>query len=128
MAIQSYFAQVKTIVDQYTMTNFVLDAKVSFEIRSGNQGYLTGSIIFVDNSALYFSEFLDAVDKTVDKLMYSYHYQDVSNQLIFRYDNARHKPPLPSLEHKHIPGQIVVAAAPTLDNVLTEVTITKEWV
>ena len=126
--IQAYFNQIKTLVDQYAATHFVLDASASFETRPGEQGYLTGSLTFVDGSVLYFREFLDAVEETVDKLMYTYHYQDAGNQLIFRYDNARHRPPLRSLEHKHIPGQIVEASAPTLDDVLAEIAVTKGWV
>jgi len=126
--IQAYFDQVKAIVDQYAATRFVLDANVSFEMRPGGQGYLTGSVILVDGSALYFREFLDAVRGTVDKLMYTYHYQDAGNQLIFRYDNARHRPPLRSLEHKHTPGQVIEAPAPTLEDVLAEIVMVKGWV
>jgi hypothetical protein len=126
--IQAYFNQIKVIVDQYAVTRFVLDANVSFETRPGEQGYLTGSMTFMDGSVLYFREFLDAVKETVDKLMYTYHYQDASNQLIFRYDNARHRPPLRSLEHKHIPSQIMETSAPTLDDVLAEIAMTKGWV
>lgn len=36
--------------------------------------------------------------------MYTYHYQGADNRLIFRYDNARHRPPLRALEHKHTIG------------------------
>jgi hypothetical protein len=126
--IQVYFNQVKAIVDQYAATRFVLDANVSFEMRPGGQGYLTGSIIFADGSALYFREFLDAVKDTVDKLMYTYHYQDAEHQLVFRYDNARHRPPLHSLDHKHAPGQVIEAPAPTLEEVLAEIVVAKGWV
>ncbi|MBI1930001.1 hypothetical protein HYR99_37835 [Candidatus Poribacteria bacterium] len=97
-------------------------------MRPGEQGYLTGSATFVDGSVLHFREFLDTVKEKVDKVMYTYHYQDASNQLIFRYDNARHKPPLRSLEHKHLPDQIVETVAPTLDEVLAEITASRGWV
>jgi hypothetical protein len=126
--IQAYFNQVKAIVDPYAATSFVLDANVSFEMRPGGQGYLNGSIIFADGSTLYFREFLDAVKDTVDKLMYTYHYQDAGHQLIFRYDNARHRPPLRSLEHRHIPGQVTEAPAPTLEEVLAEIVVARGWV
>jgi len=126
--IQTYFAQVKAIIDQYAVTSFVLDTEVSFETRPGEQGYLTGSITFVDGSVLYFREYLDAFKGTVDKLMYTYHYQDASNQLIFRYDNARHRPPLRSLEHKHTPEQVVEAPAPALEDVLAEIVVARGWV
>ena len=126
--IQAYFDQVKAIVDQYAATRFVLDANVSFEMRPGGQGHLAGAITFADGSALYFREFLDAVRDTVDKLMYTYHYQDTGNQLIFRHDNARHRPPLRPPEHKHTPGQVIEAPAPTLEDVLAEIVMAKGWV
>ena len=126
--IQAYFDQIKALADQYAATRFMLDANVSFEMRPGEQGYLTGSIVFVDGSTLYFREFLDVVKDTVDKLMYTYHYQGTGDQLIFRYDNARHRPPLRSLEHKHTPGQVIGASAPTLEGVLAEIVMAKGWV
>jgi hypothetical protein len=100
----------------------VLDATIQFETRPGNQGYLQGRVVFVDGSHLFFREYLDIIEPGVDKLMYSYHYQEEENQLIFRYDNARHKPTLPFRSHKHIfPNEIVAAIPPTLDDVLAEI-------
>ncbi len=125
--IESYFAQIKAVIDQYGETNFVLEARVSFETRPGEQGYLAGAVRFVDNSALYFREYLDVVLDTVDKLMYSYHYQNEQLELIFRYDNAGHRPPLAWLEHKHLPAQIIEAAAPTLADVLAEIARARGW-
>jgi hypothetical protein len=127
--IPTYFAQIKALVDQYAATRFVLDAQVSFEERPGAQGYLAGSITFVDRSALSFREFLDVAGETVDKLMYTYHYRDAGDELIFRYDNARHRPPTQSREHKHIaPGQVVEAVVPSLESVLAEITSSRGWV
>lgn len=125
--IQSYFDQIKASIDQYAATVFVLGANVNFETRPGEQGYVAGSVTFVDASVLHFTEFLDAFKGTVDKLMYTYHYQNTGNQLIFRYDNARHRPLLRSPEHKHTLGQVVETPAPTLDGVLIEIAEEKEW-
>jgi hypothetical protein len=50
--IQTCFAQIKVIIDQYAATSFVLDAKVSFEARPGEQGYLSGSVTFADSSIM----------------------------------------------------------------------------
>ena len=38
----------------------------------------------------------------------------VNHQLVFRYDNAAHRPDLPAPEHKHTPSGIEVAPVPTL--------------
>jgi hypothetical protein len=126
--IQTYFTQIKRIIDQYAITSFVLEAQLHFEIRPGDQGYLTGTLISVDDSKFHFSEYLDQTGEVVDKLMYTYHYQDTSNQLIFRYDNALHRPALPSVAHKHLPTQIIAAPAPTLEEVLAEIATTRGWV
>ncbi len=121
--IQAYFDQVKALVNQYAVTHFVLEAKVSSEMRPGEQGYLTGSITFVDSSVLHFREYFDRIEGVVEKLMYTYHYQNADHQLVFRYDNARHRPPLGSLEHKHTPGKVVEVPAPTLEDVLVEIVV-----
>jgi hypothetical protein len=126
--IQTYFTQFQAVVDQYTATNFVVETNVNYETRPGDQGYLTGTITFIDSSTVHFSEYLDQVGEVVDKLMYTYHYQDANNHLVFRYDNARHKPPLASSEHKHLPNQIIEASAPIFDDVLLEIVIMKGWV
>jgi hypothetical protein len=126
--IQTYFTEIKRIIEQYAATSFVLEARMHFDLRPGDQGYLTGTLIFADDSTLHFSEYLDHTGEGVDKLMYTYHYQDGGNQLIFRYDNALHKPALPSVAHKHLPTHIVAALAPTLDEVLAEIATTRGWV
>lgn len=127
MVIQTYFNQIRAEVDRYTSTPFLLDTKLNFDLRSGEQGYLNGSIQFVDGSTLHFKEFVDALNNNLEKLKYSYHYQDKENFLIFRYDNAQHKSQLPFSEHKHLSGQIIEASAPTLGDVLVEIFDLKGW-
>ena len=127
MIIQAYFDQTQAVVNRYAATRFVVEAKINFDQRPGEQGYLSGAMDFVDGSVSSFREFLDILHETVDKLMYSYHYQDAEEELIFRYDNAAHKPPLPTREHKHLPERIVVAPAPTLSEVLAEIFTNKGW-
>jgi hypothetical protein len=52
---------------------------------------------------------------------YSFHYQDQDNNLIFRYDNADHKPSLGFADHKHIGEEVVRAEIPSLKEVLEEI-------
>jgi hypothetical protein len=127
--IQTYFAHIKAILDQYTAASFVVDSAVSFEQRPGNQGYLHGMIVFVDESRFFFREYLDVAAEQLDKLTYAYHYQDADNNLLFRYDNAPHKPALPFQDHKHIgTTEIVQVDEPTLTNVLTEIGQCQGWI
>lgn len=88
--------------------------------RSPERGYLTGILIFEDNSELHFREFVDTTH-SVSRTMYAYHYQDTQKMLIFRYDNALHRPTLPQHEHKHTPAGIEVGAMPTLTEVIDEI-------
>jgi hypothetical protein len=91
-------------------------------------------ITFMDGSQLHFREYLDGIrgeaqsSIQIDKLSYSYHFQDSERQMLFRYDNAAHKPALPAQEHKHVGDTVAVAAAPTLEDVLVEILILRKWV
>jgi len=88
--------------------------------RSNLRGYIAGSLQFNDGSELHFREFID-ISQSAIRLMYAYHYQDRRDQIVFRYDNAAHKPPLPQPEHKHTADGVEFSAAPTLMQVLDEI-------
>jgi len=48
--------------------------------------------------------------------------QDKSGKLIFRYDNARHKPALDFIDHKHeSDGSVSESAEPAIADVIDEV-------
>ena len=48
-------------------------------------------------------------------------YHNSKGGLIFRYDNAAHKPPLGVKEHKHLPdGKIIPSPPPDIHNLLEE--------
>lgn len=70
---------------------------------------------------LVFTEYLDLRYKT-EKLNYSFHYQKQDGSLIFRYDNAVHKPPIDVYGHKHLPdGKVFAAEPPSLKGIFTEI-------
>jgi uncharacterized protein YbaP (TraB family) len=127
MTMQAYFTQFREVIDQYAAAGFVVESDVRYETRPGEQGYLTGTMLFIDSSMLHFSEYLDQAGDAADRLMYTYHYQDVKNRLVFRYDNARHKPPLSSPEHKHLPDRVIATPAPVVEDVLVEIITLKGW-
>jgi hypothetical protein len=88
--------------------------------RSMLRGLISGILAFEDDSELHFSEFVD-LTQPEPRLMYAYHFQDSNKALVFRYDNAAHRPPLPSAEHKHIVSTVSPAPAPTLTQVIDEI-------
>ena len=69
---------------------------------------------------LHFREYID-MTQAEPKIMYAYHCQDADHNLIFRYDNAAHKPALPQPEHKHTPLGIEASPVPTLAEVLDQI-------
>jgi hypothetical protein len=97
-----------------TLTDLQIDQ------RSSLRGFITGRLQFNDGSELHFREFLD-VSRDEPRLMYAYHYQSANKTLIFRYDNAAHRPQLPQPEHKHSKTDITVSPAPTFAQIIDEI-------
>jgi hypothetical protein len=99
---------------QATLTNLQIDQ------RSMVRGFVVGVLTFNDDSELHFREFIDLTN-IEPRLMYAYHYQDVDKKLIFRYDNAPHKPALAQPEHKHTSEGVILSSAPSLVDVIDEI-------
>lgn len=58
----------------------------------------------------------------VDHLAYRYHFQDMGNKLIFRYDNTPHFRGLKTFpNHKHLPDNVVPSDRPSVFEVLKQV-------
>jgi hypothetical protein len=88
--------------------------------RSAMRGLMAGILQFGDGSELHFREYVD-VTQAEPKIMYAYHYEDVEHNMIFRYDNAAHKPVFPQPEHKHTRLGIEASSVPTLAEVLDQI-------
>ncbi|MFZ5998211.1 MAG: toxin-antitoxin system TumE family protein [Nitrospirota bacterium] len=69
---------------------------------------------------MFFTEYLDLRYK-IEKLTFSFHYQDKGGRTIFRYDNAAHKPALNYEAHKHTADGIAQAEAPEFKEVIEEI-------
>jgi hypothetical protein len=96
-----------------------------FEKRGTHEGFLKGRLVFTDNSVLEFREFVDTESKN-DRLMYTYHYQDARDKLIFRYDNTGHHkklnlPTYPHHKHEGDEKNVVAAKAMDLRKMLNEI-------
>lgn len=120
MLLSDYQSNLQAIINQYTNEDIILSYDISVENRSAYLAFIQGKLNFLDGSVLFFKEYID-LQKYVDKLAYSFHYQDVNNNLIFRYDNAKHKPALGFIDHKHIKGKIISSKIPSLDQIIWEI-------
>ena len=120
MLLTEYLSGLTKDIDEYARTGLVLTSEVSADTRTEKIGLIKGAIVFLDESKLFFTEYLDLRYK-IEKLAYSFHYQNKKGDLIFRYDNARHKPELKYREHKHIKGSVIQCDPPDLRSVLEEI-------
>lgn len=79
------------------------------------------TIIFLNRSCLYVKEYIDAKYGIV-RVSYAHQYQDRAGKLIFRYDNAAHKPALDGSDHRHsADGEIVIVGLPDLTDLIDEI-------
>ncbi|NOZ70744.1 MAG: hypothetical protein GXP38_02340 [Chloroflexi bacterium] len=107
--IATVLADAKTVLDH-----------LEIDERSVRYGFIAGILRFDDGSTLHFREFVD-MSKPEPLLMYVYHYQDSRKQLIFRYDNAKHRPSLGTLEHKHTPNGVIECHPPSFEAIIDEI-------
>jgi len=120
MLFSEYLADIHKAIAEYTQTGLIVSSDVFSDVRTERIGLLKGEVGFLDESTLFFKEYLD-LRYHLDKKMYSFHYQDAQAVLRFRYDNADHKPDLGFNDHKHTPGDIRSAIIPHLYDVLDEI-------
>ncbi|MFT5618117.1 MAG: hypothetical protein ACI85I_001347 [Arenicella sp.] len=116
--ILDYFAQIKSVIKKYA--HIISDFSSTEKTYSENKGFIDGEVIFTDESKLDFAEVKDA--ERAGKMKYCYHYMDEEQELIFRYDNAKHYPDLPNFpHHKHSQSGVEESQEPELDSILSEI-------
>ena len=116
-----YQAGLAKVIEDYSKTGLIIASDLNADYRTEKMGLIEGTVTFIDDSRLFFTEYLDVRFK-VEKLTYSFHYQQHNGTLIFRYDNAGHKPRLKFTNHKHTAdGVAIEAEAPELTAVLSEI-------
>lgn len=121
MSLHDYLEEFHRAFTRIEDYGFVESIDIKEEIRAGKQAVIKAKVVLVDGSVLHVREYIDAKYKT-DKINYAYQYQDEQKNLIFRYDNARHKPDLGFNTHKHLDdGGLVPAPAPHISDIVDEV-------
>ncbi|QTA85779.1 toxin-antitoxin system TumE family protein [Desulfonema magnum] len=115
--IETYFAQLeKTLQEFRNIRSYTLTKKV----YNFKQGFVSGKVVFEDNSRLDFTEVRDTDVK--GKIKYRYQYMNEKNELIFRYDNAPHHREISTYpHHKHVSEEVEDSSEPVLREVLFEI-------
>lgn len=120
MLLTEYLSGLIKTIDEYSKSEYVLTSEIKIDARTEKIGLIKGAVMFIEDSKLFFTEYLDLRYK-VEKLTYSFHYQDKNNNLIFRYDNAVHSSAGNFQNHKHIGSNIIRSEIPELRDVLEEI-------
>jgi hypothetical protein len=115
-----YVQHITDLLNQVVATGETVLSALQIDQRSAVRGLIAGVLQFGDGSELHFREYVD-MTQAEPKIMYAYHYQATDHSLIFRYDNAAHKPALPQTAHKHTPLGVEVSPVPTLADVLDQI-------
>jgi len=121
MSLRNYLATFHEGIQKLEDYGYTESTEIREEIRPNKQAVIKGKIVLVDGSVLHIKEYIDAKYK-IERVSYAYQYQDRDGELIFRYDNAVHRPALGYREHKHTKdGVIVEASLPDISDVIDEV-------
>ena len=115
-----YAKSLEDVLNSVVSSGEAININIQIDQRSSLRGFIVGILQFSDDSELHFREFVD-ISLTEPRLMYAYHFQDADKLLVFRYDNAPHRPALPQAAHKHTPNKVKTSSAPILAQVIDEI-------
>ena len=121
MLLRNYLELFRQGIEKLENYGYTESIEIKEEIRPNKQAIIKANIVLVDRSVLHIKEYIDAKYK-IEKVTYAYQYQDKNGEMIFRYDNAVHRPALGFEEHKHTKdGAIIEAPLPDISDIIDEV-------
>jgi len=121
MSLHDYLDSFHRAIGKIDDYGFAESIDIKEEIRPAKQAVINARVDLIDGSILQIRIYIDAKYK-IEVISYAYQYHDGKGKLIFRYDDARHKPELGLKDHKHLnDGTIVQSAMPDIADVVDEV-------
>lgn len=93
MLLNEYLALFRKTLGKIENYGYSDSIEIKEEIRANKQAVLNAKVVLIDNSVLHIKEYIDA-RYGIERMSYAYQYQDREGNLIFRYDNAKHRPEL----------------------------------
>lgn len=121
MSLSRYLSDVRQEIERLDDYGFAESIDFHEEIRAGKQALLRIGIVLMDSSILLIKEYIDS-KYGIEKVSYAYQYHDGDGKLLFRYDNAVHKPALNFKDHKHKrDGTVLSIKPPEIKELIDEV-------
>jgi hypothetical protein len=122
MSVSSYFQQLLTAASRLEDYGLVKTITSNSETRPSGELFINIKVELIDNSLLFIREYVSVRQEHIEHFSYAYQYQAENESLIFRYDNAPHKPALAEKEHKHLRnGEIILCPLPNIDSNIEEI-------
>lgn len=100
MSLDEYLNFFRKAMEKFESYGYADTVEFREEVRANKQAILIAKVVLIDNSILHIKEYIDA-KYGINRVSYAYQYQDSADRLIFRYDNAAHRPALGFKEHRH---------------------------
>ena len=121
MSLDEYLDLFRKAMEKFEKYGYADIVEIREEIRANKQAILNVKVVLINQSVLHIKEYLDAKYR-INRVSYAYQYQDRTGRLIFRYDNAAHRPVLGFNDHRHSnDGTIYEAALPDIFDFIDEV-------
>jgi len=122
MSVSSYFQQLLAAVSRLEDYGLVNTITSNSETRPSGELFINIKVELIDNSVLFIREYVSARQEQIEHFSYAYQYQAPNENLIFRYDNAPHKPSLTEKEHKHLQnGEIILCLLSNIESIIEEI-------
>ena len=111
-----YFKRIKNRIEKLEWLTERISINTEYD-EDADAGIISGSITFKDGSVFHFKEILLGEYRP-----YRFHYMDIDNNLIFRWDNAPHHRDLKTFPyHIHLPDGVKESKRITLIEVLDKI-------
>ena len=121
MQLRQYLDNFRNSIEKFEVFGLSEKTEIKEEIRPGKQAVINIHVSLINETNLYLRAYIDARYK-INLISYAFQYQKKDGQLIFRYDNAAHKPKLSSKDHKHLSdGDIVETDMPDIAKLVDEI-------
>ena len=59
MFVKDYLADLTESINEYSTSGFIVISEITSDFRSDKIGIIRGKIVFIDESSLFFKEYLD---------------------------------------------------------------------
>ena len=105
MQVIDYFSEIQSLIRS---SIFVENVDVGYDAKSRIIGIVHGILGMIDGSTLQFMELVNIKRDKMIRLKYRFHLTNVTDEMVFRYDNAPHHPEIATYpHHKPVKGGMV---------------------